>query len=434
MTNWFKVFMPLSRLQFYPPKFIIRNPVVRIVERSFDEGFHVIVSVFNLHNLTEIRENLSSKEYPLFLAALRAAFKESVLAVMKAEDILNLHDHNSVGLTLIHRTENCRKTIAEMDGILFDIEEQVQRLMSGFSPELKRLSIRRGYMFLEKEPIVERSLNKAQHQAQAMAEQAKGKTHYDTLSAIRHMIQEENIRLLAQPIFDVETKSIKAYEVLTRGPANTELENPLTLFTLARQTGTLYEVEKLVMKKSFEQISQNESGQTVFINFSPLTIGRQEFISDIISSLKRFPKVSADQIVIEVTERERADDQKGFSENIKILKQLGFRLALDDTGAGYSNLNSIIEIMPDIIKVDRSVIQEIDQSPIKESMLKGILLIAKETGSTVVAEGIETAGEAMVLSKNKVDLAQGFFYAKPSNVRNIPLSPKNRKDLDKCTL
>ena len=78
-----------------------------------------------------------------------------------------------------------------------------------------------------------------------------------------------------------------------------------------------------------------------------------------------------------------------------------------------------MEIRPEIIKIDRSVIQDIDSNRIKESMLKGLLLIAKESGSFVVAEGIESKGEAMVLSRNNVDFAQGFFYAKPASVDRI---------------
>ena len=108
--------------------------------------------------------------------------------------------------------------------------------------------------------------------------------------------------------------------------------------------------------------------------------------------------------------------QADFNKNIYLLRKLGFRLAVDDTGIGYSTLNSILEIIPEIIKIDRSVIQDIDKNKVKESMLKALLLIAKESGSFVIAEGIESKGEAMVLSRNNVDFAQGYFYAKPASV------------------
>ena len=97
-------------------------------------------------------------------------------------------------------------------------------------------------------------------------------------------------------------------------------------------------------------------------------------------------------MVLEVTEQDPIIQQADFNKNIGLLRKLGFRLAVDDTGMGYSTLNSIIQISPEIIKIDRSVIQDIDSNKIKESMLKGLLLIAKESGSFVIAEGIESQG------------------------------------------
>ncbi|WP_066091447.1 EAL domain-containing protein [Neobacillus novalis] len=119
-----------------------------------------------------------------------------------------------------------------------------------------------------------------------------------------------------------------------------------------------------------------------------------------------------------MTENDSIDGLKNFIYNLKMLRLMGFRIAMDDTGAGYSSLSIISEIMPDIIKIDRSVIQNIVKNSIKESMLKGLLLIAREAGSLVVAEGIENEDEASVLTRNNVDLAQGYFYARPSVLIN----------------
>ncbi|PGY15391.1 hypothetical protein COE25_02885 [Bacillus sp. AFS031507] len=94
------------------------------------------------------------------------------------------------------------------------------------------------------------------------------------------------------------------------------------------------------------------------------------------------------------------------------LRLMGFSITMEDTGAGYSSLSIISEIMPDITKIDRSVIQNIDKNSLKESMLQGLMLIAREAGSLVVAEGIENEEEASVLKRNNAELAQGFFYAR----------------------
>jgi EAL domain-containing protein (putative c-di-GMP-specific phosphodiesterase class I) len=200
------------------------------------------------------------------------------------------------------------------------------------------------------------------------------------------------------------------------------LESPLTLFAVARQTGLLYDLEKVVLEMSFKQISEKESEQLVFINFTPVTLSDPRFVVDVHNMLNEFTGVYANQIVLEITERDPILHIEDFVNNIKGLREMGFRVAIDDTGVGYSSLYRILEIMPEIIKIDRTVIENIDHDSVKESMLKGFLLIAREAGSVVVAEGIESMGEAMVLSKNKVDLAQGFYYARPSTVDKIPIT------------
>ncbi|EIJ77912.1 diguanylate cyclase/phosphodiesterase [Bacillus methanolicus MGA3] len=169
----------------------------------------------------------------------------------------------------------------------------------------------------------------------------------------------------------------------------------------------------VVLEKTFELIKTVECKQDIFINFTPITLGNERFVRDLKNIMAKHKNISPQQIVFEITERDSIEGIKDFLHNIKILRAIGFRIAIDDTGAGYASLNSISEIMPDIIKIDKSVIQNIDKNSVKESMLKGLLLIAKEAGSLVVAEGIEREEEATVLSRNNVNLAQGFYYARP---------------------
>ena len=179
----------------------------------------------------------------------------------------------------------------------------------------------------------------------------------------------------------------------------------------------LYELELIVLEKAFQQIINTGCKHLIFVNFTPMTLANYHFFKDVNSLLKQYSEINPRQIIFEVTERESIDDLEHIFTNIKKLREKGFRFAVDDTGAGYASLHTISKIMPDIIKIDRSVIQDIDTNKVKESMLKGLVLIAKETGSLVVAEGIETSGEAHILSQNEVDLAQGYFFAKPSKMK-----------------
>lgn len=421
LLEWLKLFVPLSELRFYPPQFIIRSPIIRAVKSSFVQGHEVTVIVFNIADIIDLKESMDKKQYDAYLKYIKRAFKEVVIDLIPKDDIVMVHDYNSDGITFLMRMDCTEKKLRELDDIIYDILMYVKEKLHDAYPSINS-SFVTGYMFIDKKYYsLEDAISKAHQQAIAIAERKMEYEEHGLMETINQIIAEQNIRLLAQPIFDVATSQIKAYEVLTRGPSGTDLESPLVLFSVARQMGKLFELEKIVLEKTFKQISENESSQTVFINFTPVTLGNPLFIEEIEAMLIKYKGVSPEKVVLEVTEQDPIIQQSDFNKNILVLRKLGFRFAVDDTGIGYSSLSSIIEIMPEIIKIDRSVIQNIDSNTLKESMLKGLLLIAKESGAVVVAEGIESKDEAMVLSRHNVDLAQGYFYARPASVDKTPM-------------
>lgn len=420
ILKWIKVFVPLPKLRYYPPQFIIRNPITQAVQHSFELGYEVAVMVFNIADLIELKESMDKQEYNAYIAYLKKVFKEAIIELIPEEHIVMLHDYSSDGITFLMRMKGRGKKLKKLDDTIYDIVSFVKHEIHTTHPSINT-SFTTGYTFIDKKYYsLDEAISKAHQQAVAIAEKKIEYEEHSLLETINQIIVERNIRLLAQPIFEVATRQIKAYEVLTRGPKGTDLESPLVLFSVARQMGKLYELEKIVLEKTFKQISENESSQNVFINFTPLTLGDPRFVEDIEAILKKYQKVSPKQVVLEVTEQDPIIQKEHFNKNLHLLRKLGFRLAVDDTGIGYSTLHSILEIGPEIIKIDRSVIQDIDTNKVKESMLKGLLLIAKEAGSYVIAEGIESKGEAMVLSRNNVDFAQGYFYAKPASVDKLP--------------
>ncbi|MGE7603216.1 EAL domain-containing protein [Peribacillus sp. NPDC097675] len=419
LGKWFRLFSPSAKLRFYPPQFTIRKPMVRAVAASLSEGYEVAVIVFHVKELFELKESGQQEQFHHLNTHLKRIFKEVVIDKVHEGNLLTIHDYYADGITILMNMEESAKQLIYMEELIRSISDEVRQGL--VSVHATPITLSTGYMFVEHEYYsTEGAIDTAQRHAVSMAEAASPMNEMQ--ETINRIIDNGDINLLAQPIFDVATNKIKAYEVLTRGPRDTDLESPLSLFAVARQTGRLYDLEKVVLEKSFKQISENESSQNVFINFTPVTLSDPRFVPDVKDMLHKYKGVYANQIVMEITERDPILNIEEFIESIKGLRKMGFRLAIDDTGVGYSSLYAIIEIMPEIIKIDRSVIENIDHDSVKETMLKGLLLIAKETGSVVVAEGIESIGEAMVLSRNSVDLAQGYYYARPSTVDKISIS------------
>ncbi|OCA87608.1 diguanylate cyclase [Bacillus sp. FJAT-27225] len=413
LMQWGKIVLPLSTIKFYPPQFVLRDPVAQGVKQAFKDGFEAAVIVFNLKNIKEIADYLGPFRFPEFMLRFKRTFRQAIEQEVGNDDILTVHDFFGDGISLYIRvTPECG--ISAIETVMRKVANEARRNLhaeySGVS-----MALESGYMFVEKHTFsVHEAVQKAHQQAVAMAEKRVESEFNEMLFVMGKIVSRKEIFLLAQPIIDVATKEVRAWEMLTRGPAGTMLETPLTLFSVARQTGKLYELEMVVLEKALDQVASIGCKHDVFINFTPLTMGNSRFIRDVKRLMQRHKTILPKQITFEITERDSIEGMRDFIYNIKVLRLMGFRIAVDDTGSGYASLNTISEVMPDIIKIDRSVIQNIDKNSVKESMLKGLLLVAKEAGSLVVAEGIENEEEASVLSRNNVDLAQGYFYAKPA--------------------
>jgi EAL domain-containing protein (putative c-di-GMP-specific phosphodiesterase class I) len=413
LLQWGKIILPLSSIKFYPPQFVLRNPVVQGVKLAFKDGNEAAVIVFNIKNIRDIAECLGPIKFPKFMMRFKQIFRQAIELEVDKNDIITLHDFFVDGISLYLKVSQDHG-ISSIETMMGTVANEARKALHS---EFDGVSIvlENGYMFIEKNSFsIHEAVQKSHHQAVAMAEKRVDSEFNEMVFVMGKIVSQKEIFLLAQPIIDVATKEIRAWEMLTRGPAGTMLENPLTLFSVARQTGKLYELEMVVFEKALNQIASIGCKDDVFINFTPLTMGNSRFIRDVKRLFQNHMTISPKQITFEITERDSIEGMRDFIYNIKVLRLMGIRIAVDDTGSGYASLNTISEVMPDIIKIDRSVIQNIDKNAVKESMLKGLLLVAKEAGSLVVAEGIENEEEASVLSRNNVDLAQGFFYAKPA--------------------
>jgi EAL domain-containing protein (putative c-di-GMP-specific phosphodiesterase class I) len=412
-SNWWKVFLPLSHIRFFPPQFILRDPVIEGVSTTFKQGSEVAIIVFYIKNLVELQKEYGQSDMNKVIHLIRNIFRIVVEREVKREDLLLLDHYYSEGITLYIKVDHEQHCVSDIHSLMNKLSTETEKTLNLEMAELKP-EFNKGYMFIDKNyDSLGDAIYKAHEQALIMAKKRVQTEYNEMVFALNKIVARKEIHLLAQPIIDMDTKNIIAWEMLTRGPKGTNLEMPLRLFSVARQTRSLYNLEMVVFEKSFEKIKETGCKQDIFVNCTPLTLGNKCFVEQIKQLMIKFPMINSKKIIIEMTEQDSIEAKKDLIENIRLMRELGFRFALDDTGAGYSSFHTISEILPEVIKIDRDVIENIHQSSVKESMLKGILLVAKEVGSKVVAEGIENKEEAMVLSRHKVDFAQGYYFARP---------------------
>jgi len=228
------------------------------------------------------------------------------------------------------------------------------------------------------------------------------------------IINNESLTSHFQPIVDMKDNTIYGYETLARGVREDgTLVYPNELFHKSQRNDLNFKLDRLCRESSLKTAATKKVHQKVFINFIPTSIYDPEFCLN--STVKWANQLEFDpsQIVFEVVETEFVKDQKHLKKILEYYRSKGFQIALDDVGEGYSSLNMLIELKPDIIKIDRNIIDGIDKNELKQSVYRALFNLAKEHDITVLAEGVETKGELQTINSIGVDLVQGYYFAKP---------------------
>lgn len=273
-----------------------------------------------------------------------------------------------------------------------------------------------GYSIVIHNPLIrdERLLNKLIDDAKTMSNYQEFKKLMRNKEKLQELILKESIRTLFHPIVDLRNNDILGYEALSRGPEGTEYENPYMLFDVAAETDLLFELDRLCRKKALQNAKGISPKHKLFLNLLPSAVLDPEFRDSYLKSFLDEIKLNPYNIVLEVTEREAIENYELFKEAVKYYSDLGFAIAVDDTGAGYSSLETVVELKPQFIKIDISIVRGIDKNILKQELIKAIIGLSKEMGSTVIAEGIETDEELKTLRKIGINIGQGFLFAKPA--------------------
>lgn len=251
-----------------------------------------------------------------------------------------------------------------------------------------------------------------------------------TEALLDSVIRQQDITVHFQPIVHLQTRQIYGYEGLVRGPVNTVLHAPTRLFEAATRTGRLAELDLLCRRVVINRFAQLNLPGRLFINVDPYSLMHEDFIEGLTLEFVEEARLNPSQLIIELTETHPVDDVQLMQQAMIHYRKMGFRVALDDLGAGYSGLKLWSEIRPDIVKIDRHFIQGVDQDRTKQQFVSTILKTATALGCRVITEGVETEGEYATLRKIGVEMLQGYYFCRPVPVPPVTIASKLfRKDL-----
>lgn len=222
---------------------------------------------------------------------------------------------------------------------------------------------------------------------------------------IRETIETRAFSPVFQPIWDFAEGQVLGFECLTRFSAK-PYRPPNVWFVEADEVGLGVELELAAVRAGIEASRELQKHSYITLNFSPAAVLSPEFE-------RLFEDENVSKFVLEITEHAPLESHEELMEAIKELRVRGMKLAIDDAGAGHSGLQRIVELSPDVIKLDISLTRSLDTKPALRALASALIFFSRETGCRLIAEGIETEEELQTLKLLGVNRGQGFLLGRP---------------------
>ena len=231
------------------------------------------------------------------------------------------------------------------------------------------------------------------------------------------IIREQRIEIFFQPIISIKEKRVIGFEALARGiaPSTQEFVPPVALFKTAPKMGKALEFDRLCRKTAVEEFLKAELSpqHMLFINFDPSILADVTIGNGWTRKMVQEQGLDPSNVAIEIVESPRVS-AKELVKFVELYKGFGFLIVLDDFGAQHSNLDRILSLKPDILKIDRDLIHGVGRDYYKQSIVSSISNLAGKIGTLVLAEGVETVEDIIKCYELGVNLFQGFYFARPA--------------------
>jgi EAL domain-containing protein (putative c-di-GMP-specific phosphodiesterase class I) len=224
----------------------------------------------------------------------------------------------------------------------------------------------------------------------------------------------ERVWMAYQPLVDSRTRTLYGFEALVRSH-EPSLSNPSALLATAERLAQLPRLTQAIHSRVAAAMAALPDSRLMFVNLHP-----QDLMNDALFSTAAALYPHASRIVLEITERSSLETIPDVRGRVHALRGLGFRLAVDDLGAGYAGLASVVQLQPEIIKFDVALVRDIDREPTKQKLLRSMIELCHDMGIVATAEGVETPNERDTLIALGCDVLQGYLIGRPAPAFSEP--------------
>lgn len=289
----------------------------------------------------------------------------------------------------------------------------------GFAGLAPRLVFRVGHALLSENPFYrfERRVHAAVEEARTLNVRRGRRWDRTRGAELRKIIRDAAVSAVFQPVVDLRTGEVLGHEALARGPKDTLFEMPSAMFSLSSRLGVAADLDRLCRHAALRGSGGMAGRRRIFLNVLPGSIADPAWFESSLGEALESAGMAPRDLVLEVSERGADADVVHLAASFESLRSRGFGVALDDVGTGYASLATLEGVRPDFLKVDVSLVRGVHRNLIKQELLGSLVNIGGRIGADVIAEGVESEGEADAARAAGVRYGQGFLFAGPAAPR-----------------
>jgi EAL domain-containing protein (putative c-di-GMP-specific phosphodiesterase class I) len=406
-----------------------RERLTELTEQLRDQGYLSLVLI-DASELAKVEHDYGSKAFEHVLSMVSGLVLETRGSAVRSSDLLALNDRggNAFLVFLAQRkgeADERAPRIADLEIIARRLDEHLNRKLTRFnSPYIRgRRRVAVGFSVVFHNPLImpERVIARLLSEAWESVQIQKMQVDFQTRCRLQDLLLGGEITTVFQPIVDLQKGGLLGLEALSRGPAGTTQQSPISMFEAAASADLVFELDRHCRRRALTTARDLPAPYHLFVNIVPASMYDPDFQGASLIRLLEGFGLSPDRIVLEVSEQYVIENYTLFVEAVQTFKQMGFSIAVDDIGAGYSGLETIAHLNPRYLKFDMQLVRDIDQSHVKREMTRALKTFADKMDSRIIAEGIEREGEQQALVDLGIHYGQGYLLARPAPLETFDL-------------
>jgi EAL domain-containing protein (putative c-di-GMP-specific phosphodiesterase class I) len=390
-------------------------------------------------DLTQVEHDYGSKAFEKVLSTATELVIELRGAEIRSNDLVCLSDKGGSAFLVFlspKRGDREGKTrIADLQAAANRVQERLNRKLARLtSPYLRghrRVTVGFALVFFNPlvmpERLIARLVDEGWECARIQAMQAA----FQSRCRLQEILLTDEITTLFQPVVDLQRGGILGYEALSRGPAGTAQQSPINLFAAAAEADLVFELDRHCRWRALRSSRELPRTAKLFLNVFPASMYDPDFQGASLIRLLEGLGLAPDRIVLEISEKYAIENYTLFVESLHNLTNMGFTIAVDDIGAGYSGLEKIAHLNPRYLKFDMQLVRDIDASYVRREMARALKAFADKMESTIIAEGIEREGELKTCVELGIDYGQGYLLGRPAEgftAATLPAVPAKARE------